>query len=98
MSPTLDVWRSGTGKVLARGDHVKIDGKAAVYRITAIHDHPVHGVTVDAYGGKAGRLSTRTVAVDRVSLYRKADDPNAPLRDAIREVSNASKSKRRGVR
>lgn len=97
MSPTLDVWRSGTGKVLVPGDHVKIDGKAAVYRITAIHDGP-EGVTVDAYGGKPNHLTTRTVTVDRVALYRKADDPNAPLRETIREVSRASKAKRRGIR
>lgn len=89
-------YRSGSGKVITVGDFIAIDGKAALYRVTSLADG-IEGVTVTAYGGKPGRLLSRTVTIDRASLRRKGElqDPNGAEREALAGVARASKAGKR---
>lgn len=70
----MDVWRSGTGKVIAIGDIVYTDAKVAGsrpsyrYKVKAIRSFIIGGqevVEVDVWGGRIGhsRLRTFTPAV-----------------------------------
>lgn len=95
MTTHIDRYSSGTGKVIERGDYIKVDGKTARYKVLDIYEQ--NGQTyVDAYGGSKGRLLTRTFHVDRCARSTRGQDNNETYRESIAEVSRASKSKRRG--
>jgi len=80
----LDVWRSGTGKVIAVGDVVYTDstvrGSKGSYRykVKAIRAFVIGGkdiVEIDVYGGRPPRMRTFTPAVLHRSM--KADEVRA---------------------
>jgi hypothetical protein len=96
-------YHSGTGKVLKPGDPFKVTGQGT-FRCTLIHverdgrtgeEH----VVVDGYGGKKGRLGTRTFRVERCErIVKVKDDPNQGMREAVKETSDASKRGKRGYK
>lgn len=88
-------YRSGTGKVIATGDMIRVDGKEAMYRVIDIRVEWSQ-VYITAYGGKKGQLLTRTFHVDRCSRARKGEDNNEGYREAVSEAAAASKRGKRG--
>ena len=79
----VDVWRSGTGKVIAVGDVVYTDpsvrGSKGTYRykVKAIRAFVIGGkdiVEVDVYGGRPPRM--RTFTPDVLHRDRKTETAN----------------------
>ncbi len=62
-------YRSGTGKVIAPGDYVRVDGKTVTYMVRKITENG-NGVEVHCFGGKPNRECFRTFLVDRCSRVR----------------------------
>lgn len=68
-APVLDHVKHG-GRILRRGDQVKVRGLRGLFRITRFYDRTP--VEVEVYGGPTGGVRMyRTITVDRVGV-RKA--------------------------
>lgn len=91
----LKEWRSGTGKVVAVGDLVRVDDSSARYRVTAMTEKGDGSVEVSAYGGRPGFLKSRVFDVAQVIRCRSAEDPNSNYRSALHEASVKAKSGKR---
>lgn len=72
MPKSIDVWRSGTGKVLQVGDIVYRDHHPSVlFKVKAIKEFPDR-VEVDVWGGKPGRKAHHTYPAETLHEVRKA--------------------------
>lgn len=90
MPVTLEEYRSGTGKVLRPGDLIRVDASKARYKILAIRQLDDGTIEVDTNGGRPGYIRSQTWPVDRVTKVRKGEDPNAPYRAMLHEISQRS--------
>lgn len=92
--PDLDQIRLQGRTILRPGDLVRIDTGKARFTVQRIVQTSTR-VEVHAYGGRPGFLQARVFTPDQVTRCRTTRDPNEGYREAIVEVSKASKKRKR---